>query len=407
MVTPLVMVMPYKAFVKKATQEGFAVSAIWDPSLASVMPTGPAGFPAYLKEVEGLAEDFILADFTDAEEFAETIEKAAANSGAQQIYHVGQETSMLAAYEIADELGKAVNPPRSIRLLNDKAEMRKLLTAHGLSSVQYAYAQRWQDVESMIGDFRLPAIVKPTDLAGSRGVLKLTDRAQLADWGRLLESYDYTGPVLIEEFLDGPEFSVESISVRGEHHIIGITRKILGPPPSVVEAGHVHPVAESSQTKAIATLTRHLLRVTGYQNGPAHTEVIWTKRGPKIVESQARLGGDRIPQLVEMATGFDIERAIFRALKGEALDPKTRSDVARVHYFSFKPGVLRSVDGLDAVRDLDFVAELSFPFSPGDVIPETVDSKTRHGYVTLSGKDEAETETRLELIKSLVTVVTE
>ncbi|SDY89565.1 ATP-grasp domain-containing protein [Amycolatopsis xylanica] len=406
MVTPLVMVMPYKAFVEKATQEGFAVCAIWDPGMGPMMPPG-FNFPEYLKEVEQHADSLMYADFTDREELARVIGKAVQNTGAELVYHVGMEASMVPAYEIADELGAAVNPPRSIRLLNNKHEMRKLLATHGLSSVQYAHADHWQEVEALLDGFRLPVVVKPTDLAASQGVFKLTDRSQLADWGKLLESYDYDGPVLIEEYLDGPEFSVESMSIRGEHHVIGVTRKILGPPPTFVEAGHVHPVAESAQTQAIATLTKELLRVSGYQTGPVHTEVIWTQRGPKIVESQARLGGDRIPQLVQMATGFDLEREIFRALKGGPITPKTRGDVARIHYFSFIPGTIKSIDGLDIVRDLEFVGDVSFPFEVGGTLPVTVDSRTRHGFVTFHGKDEAETDARLDLIKALVRVITE
>jgi biotin carboxylase len=401
----LVMVMPYKAYLLAARQEGFRVCAIWDPSLSSVMPTSPSDFPAYLEELRGIADEFILTDFADEPGFAEVIRRAAKDFDADLIYHVGQEDSMLATYRVAEELHKEVNPSRSVELLNDKLAMRRLLAEHGVSAVRFAAADRWPDVAVLLDGFTMPVVVKPTELAGSRGVLLLHAKEELDEWGRLLDSYGYQGPVLVEEYLRGQEYSVESISSGGEHHVIGVTTKSLSEPPLFVETGHLHPTPESPLTKQIADLAVQLLTLTGYRTGPAHTEVIYTRDGPKLVESQARLAGDRIPVLVKLATGFDINRAIFRALAGRPLDPVTPQRYARVAYLEYPTGVLRSVTGLDAVRELDFVAELSFPFEVGDVIPKTVDSKTRHGYVVLHGDSPEQAAQRVTQARSMIDVV--
>lgn len=400
----LVMVMPYKAYLLAAKQEGFRVCAIWDPSLSSVMPTSPRDFPAYLEELRGIADEFVLTDFDDEVGFADVVARAAKEFDADLIYHVGQENSMLATYRVAEQLGKAVNPAGSIELLNDKLAMRRLLAEHGVSTIKFAAADRWQDVAALLDDFTLPVVVKPTELAGSRGVFLLRSKDELAEWGRLLDSYGYAGQLLVEEYLQGQEYSVESISVDGVHHVIGVTTKSLSEPPLFVETGHLHPTPESPRTEAIADLAVQLLTLTGYRTGPAHTEVISTADGPKLVESQARLAGDRIPVLVKLATGFDINRAIFRALAGRPLDPVVPKRYARVAYLEYPTGVLRSVRGLDAVRALDFVAELSFPFVVGDVIPPVVDSKTRHGYVVLHGVSPEQVVERVAEIRSMIDV---
>ncbi|MEU4247175.1 ATP-grasp domain-containing protein [Amycolatopsis sp. NPDC026612] len=400
----LVMVMPYKAYLLAAKQEGFRVCAIWDPSLSSVMPTSPRDFPAYLEELRGIADEFVLTDFDDEVGFADVVAQAAKDFDADLIYHVGQENSMLATYRVAEQLDKAVNPAGSIELLNDKLAMRRLLAEHGVSTIKFAAADRWQDVAALLDDFTLPVVVKPTELAGSRGVFLLRSRDELAEWGRLLDSYGYAGQLLVEEYLQGQEYSVETISVEGVHHVIGVTTKSLSEPPLFVETGHLHPTPESPATKAIADLAVELLTLTGYRTGPAHTEVISTAGGPKLVESQARLAGDRIPVLVKLATGFDINQAIFRALAGRPLDPVVPQRYARVAYLEYPTGVLRSVDGLDAVRALDFVAELSFPFVAGDVIPPVVDSKTRHGYVVLHGASPEEVVERVAEVRSMIDV---
>lgn len=401
----LVMVMPYRAYLRKAQDEGFRISTIWDPAVADRLYGAHAS--QYLQDVEALADDFRLVDFTDRAAYAEAIRAAVRETDADHVWHVGGEDTMMLAYEVADELGKAVNTPRSVALLNDKLAMRTLLRDRGISSVRFAAAERWQDVAPLLADFTLPVVVKPTTLSGSRGTFLLTDPADLPAWSETLASYHYDGPLLIEEHLRGQELSVETLTVRGEHHVIGVTRKLLGPLPHFVELGHVFPEPDTAHTRRAAALAVELLDVVGYQCGPAHTEVILTASGPRIVESQARLGGDKIPEIIQLATGFDMKRGMFAALAGRAprLDPA--ESVGHIAYLSLPNGILRSVSGLDEVRGLDFVDTLSFPFSVGDVVPETVNSKTRHGYVILTGADAAQARARADQVRELIKVEVE
>jgi hypothetical protein len=233
----LVMVMPYQAYIRKAQAEGFRIHAIWDPAEAERLFGAEAA--QYLRDVEAFADGFRLVDFTDHAAYADAIRAAVRETDADHVWHVGSEESMMLAYEVADELGKAVNSPRSVALLNDKLAMRTLLRNKGISAVRFAIAEHWTDVAALLADFTLPVVVKPTTLSASRGTYLLTDPADLPAWGETLAAYRYDGPLLIEEYLRGPEFSVETLTVRGEHHLIGVTRKLLGPLPHFVERGHL------------------------------------------------------------------------------------------------------------------------------------------------------------------------
>ncbi|GAB3878824.1 hypothetical protein GCM10027612_03630 [Microbispora bryophytorum subsp. camponoti] len=133
----LVMVMPYRAFVIKAREEGHRICAVWDPALQT---------PDYLAGIADLADAFVLTDFADPVAFDRTVRQAVRDFDADLVYHIGAEESMLATYRIAEDLGKAVNPARSIELLNDKLQLRRLLAEHDLSPVRFAHAARWQDV---------------------------------------------------------------------------------------------------------------------------------------------------------------------------------------------------------------------------------------------------------------------
>lgn len=400
--TNLVLVMPYRAFVTKARQEGFRVGAVWDPRVAESIFGADAG--GYLDGVAAAAADFRLTDFADQARYRADVRAAAADLDAALVHHVGQEESMLDAARFAEELGLAVNPAAAVALLNDKLALRELLTRHGVSPVRYAHAARPAEVAGVLDGFRGPVVVKPTALSGSRAVRLVRDRAGLDRWAALAASYGYTGPVLVEEYLDGPEYSVETISVDGVHHVVGVTRKRLGPPPLFVESGHRHPAPPGPAAAAMGRLTRRMLALTGYRTGPAHTEIRFTRAGPRIVESQARLGGDRIPQLVQHATGVDLERAVFAALAGRPPAAPTRHGVAAVHYFDLPIGEVTSLDGVEAARALPGVHELSLPFAVGGRIPPTVDWRTRHGFVVVSGATAADVDATLDRVRATLRV---
>jgi biotin carboxylase len=396
----LLLVMPYRAYLGKAKAEGFRVGAVWDPKVAAGIFGGLA--ERYLADVRAGADAYWEADFDDPVAYERVLRTAAREFDADLLYHVGQEESMGLAALVAEDLGLAVNSANSVHRLNDKIALRQLFAEHGLAPVRYADAPDWRSARALLQGFDLPVVVKPTRLSGSRGVVLVHDLDEFEAWGAALDEMDYTGPVLVEEYLTGPEFSVETISVHGEHHVIGVTDKRLGAPPLFVEVGHAHPAPASVDAATIGALVVATLTVAGYRTGPAHTELRVTPSGPRIIESQARLGGDRIPRLVHLATGIDLERAVFAALAGRTPPARTTSRVAWIHYFSLPTGVLRSVEGLDAIRALPFVDELSFPFTPGDTVPVTVDWRTRHGFVVVSADSQDQAATRVAEAETLL-----
>jgi len=398
------MVMPYLDYPAAARERGFDLCAVWDPAVARRIFGAAA--ERYLADMAEAADELRLADFGDHAGLRRVLESAVAEYRPRYLYHVGGEDTMALTYRVAEEHGLAVNSSRAIETLNDKLALRRVLAERNLSPVQFAHAAHWEEVAGLLPQFRLPVVVKPTGLSGSRGVRLVREPGELDGWGRLLAGYGYTGSVLVEEYLDGPEFSVETISVRGRHHVIGVTRKQVGEPPFFVESGHVHPEPESAATAAMAELVAATLTAAGYDTGPAHTEVKLTSRGPRVVESQARPGGDKIPRLVRLSRGFDIAGGIFDALAGNPLRPATGTGTARIHYFSLPIGVVTSVAGLDAARDLPFVHELSFPFAPGDAVPETVDWSTRHGYVVVRGDSAAHTDELVAQVERTLRVTT-
>jgi biotin carboxylase len=272
--------------------------------------------------------------------------------------------------------------------------------------VRFAAAATRGEVAGALDRVGYPAVVKPAALAGSRGVFLWQSPGDHAAWTSLIDEYGYHGPFLVEEYLRGPEYSVETLSQDGQHHVVGITQKQLGPAPLFVEVGHIHPAPlPEDQRRPIEELTTAFLTACGYRFGPAHTEVIWTPGGPRIVESQARLGGDRIPRLIELSTGLDVEREIFGALAGRRLEPASHTGTALVRFFTFRAGRVDAVHGVEAARRLGYVDELVLTLQPGETVSVVRDSKSRHGHVIVSGASPREALARSEQVLSMLEVI--
>ncbi|PRH79877.1 phosphoribosylglycinamide synthetase [Streptomyces solincola] len=392
----LLMVMPYSQFVRKAAEAGFEVWAIWDPSLRE---------RSYLDEVAEHARELLLTDFSDEAGLRALVAETVRAHDIGTVLHLGAEESMPPVVAESEALGVSRNPASAITLLNDKAAMRGLLAEHGLSAVRSEPAATAEGVAAAVARMELPVVVKPARASGSRGVALIRDAAGLAEWTARVAEAKLAGPYLVEEYLAGPEYSVETLSVDGVHHVVGVTAKRTTGAPYFVEISHVHPAPLAEEARgALHAVVIGLLDLAGYRFGPAHTEVILTAAGPRIVESQTRLGGDRIPLLIETAADFDIEAAIFRALAGEPLRVPAPRHTASVGFFFLTPGKLESVAGLDAIRALPYVQALHFPFAAGDELPATTSSFTRHGYVVVDAESPADAADRIARVRGLLRV---
>jgi biotin carboxylase len=324
------------------------------------------------------------------------------------VLHLGSEATQMAVCEQADAMGLALNSPHSLAQINDKAAMRALLSARGISPVISIKAGSPAEAEQILRErAELPVVVKPARLDGSRAVRLIERPGDIDGWREELAGLGYQGSVLIEEYLRGPEFSVETLTARGAHHVVGITAKRLGLPPHFVEMGHLHPAPLPDQARAAITeLVVTYLEATGYRFGPAHTEVILTAAGPRIVESQARLGGDRIPLLVELASGFDVEAAVFTALAGDPVEPPPAPRFGAISFFDFGTGYLRAIEGAHDIDRQPYVHALKLKVGPGDALTPVTSSSTRHGYVVVAAETAQQADERLADARARLNVLT-
>jgi biotin carboxylase len=238
------------------------------------------------------------------------------------------------AAELAQRLNVAGIGRAAAAAARDKIEMRRHFAQAGLwTPKQITLAEA---VANRPADFRLPAVVKPVMGFASLNVLRIDDWSQL-DWVRSVigkENHptlpDPGAAYLVEEYIDGPEFSVESC-VSGDTIVhYAVTKKFTSPEPYFEEVAHVTPAPlPAADVQRLFETADKAIRALGLDRCATHTEIrLSPTYGPAVIEVAARLGGDKIPYLVELTTGASPSQALSRALLGDTVP--ARAD-ARAH----------------------------------------------------------------------------
>ncbi|MFD7334994.1 ATP-grasp domain-containing protein [Streptomyces violascens] len=295
---------------------------------------------------------------------------------------------------IAAGLGLAGLAEESVDQVRDKTSMRRRIDAAGLRAPRHAPAASPAELQAAAGHVGFPCVLKPADSAGSIHVSRADNLAELraayrilADDQRLDLGRRLDGRVLVEEYLDGPEVSVEGyVSAAGQITIVAVTSKLLGPEPYFVELGHiVQADLTGTQRRAVESYVTDVVAALGVTVGPFHCELRLLADGPVLIELGARMGGDHIPELVEIATGVSLPHLAVAAHVG--LDPRDvplgapRAKHAAIRFFT-APGRTRyrTARGLDALRARPDVLDAELYLRPGDEIPPDHDFRCRIGH---------------------------
>jgi len=292
---------------------------------------------------------------------------------------------------VARELGLVgIDEDTALKATN-KAEMRVALKQNGVPIPKFFRVSNEVEYNRAVSNFTVPFIVKPADSSGSRGIIKVEDISNLE---LVSEAYSYcrpfsrNGDVVVEEYMNGPEVSVETLSVDGACHVIQITDKLTTGSPHYVEMGHSQPTRHDKETSdLISEVAIAANKAVGIKNGPSHTEIIVTSEGPKIVELGARLGGDCITtHLVPLSTGVNMVEACIRIALGEKPDlTKKWDNGSAIRYFKQHAGVLRAIKGVGEAKKIPGIQQISFVHEVGEDITNITSSGSRLGFVIAQG----------------------
>lgn len=302
------------------------------------------------------------------------------------------------------------NAPRPVRLTRDKLAMRALLATSGVPTIPYRRCTRLDDLIAFLEEVGDPVIVKPAKGAGSAGVALVgAPDAAAAAWEAAHDEAG-AGGVIAEAYIEGEEFSVDTMSYEGEHEIVAIAEKLTTGAPHFVELGHQAPARLSGAREAqVAKVVTDFLVAIGQWCGPAHTEFKFRGDEVLIIESQTRTGGDQIWELNRLATGYDMHIATMRhLLSGVRMVqwlPHRRG--AAVRFFSAAPGRIVSVEGATTAAASAGVRRFKLDAAADDKVSPLTRSSARLGYVVCDADTVGEARLRAEAAHARVKVVTD
>lgn len=335
------------------------------------------------------ADKAIVVNITSEDE----VLKVAREEKIDGVIHPCSEVSMSVMGRLNDELGlSGISREQAIRATN-KHLMREAFEKANAPSPKSILTENAEDAWSRLQDeFTTDGILKPSRNSGSRGIAKVTRDMDKADF---LKAYDTAlnesrdKSVLIEQFIDGPEFSVEIIVWNGEVNVLTVTDKKTTGAPHFVELGHNQPSCFSAaDVETLKSAAVAGVKALGVNNCACHAEAKLMDGKAYLMEIGARLGGDFIStELTHLSTGINMVVAAINVALGVEpdLNPKEEPKSVCIRYFCPTPGKLVSISNTEILAD-PRVYLWEIYHKEGDEIPEVTSSLCRSGHVIVTEK---------------------
>ncbi len=287
---------------------------------------------------------------------------------------------------LAKNLNLPCNSDECIINSTNKYQMRQALKKAGVST-PFFYSVT--DINQLpLGAITYPVIVKPTDRSGSRGITKVVCERQLEQAVKCAVEHSFEKKAIVEEYIEGQEYSCESISFEGKHTLLAVTKKFTTGAPHFIETGHIEPsnLDKEMLLKVQETVFAGLTALK-IQNGASHAEFRISPLGEvKIIEIGSRMGGDCIgSHLVQMSTGYDFVKMVIDTASGKSPD-----------FSLVNQGMPVAIRFIFEKKDLDVLEKIKIEdadsikfISPIDRIGErkVVDSGTRYGFYIVANKN--------------------
>lgn len=394
----------------------------WRVVLADGNPS-PPGLP--------LADEFLHIDLADRTGMATAAARLKETAGLDGVFTAGTDFSATVAW-VAERVGLPGIPYETALRATDKALMRETFLSRGVPSPRYLVVNGSPDLKGEastngggrsgpasagefgtlpgLSDLGLPVVVKPVDNMGARGTRRIDDPSQLAEAVATAVSFSRSRRAIVEEYLEGPEFSIDAIVEEGRITLCGIADRHIAFAPHFIEMGHTMPTAADQATvEAIVAAFEKGVRALGITSGAAKGDVKLTARGPAIGEIAARLSGGYMSGWTYpyssgvMPTAAALNLAV--GLPAGDLSPRW-SMVSAERAFISIPGRVARIAGYEAARKLPAVKEAFLRARSGDSVSFPRNNVEKCGnFISQAATREAATSAAEEAARSVVVLL--
>ena len=330
----------------------------------------------------------------------------------------GVEYAVPFAARLAELLGLPGAGTAAALVLRDKTAQREITAAAGVPNPRSIPVRSAAEAAQAMREIGGPVVVKPANRQASVGTELVRDLADLDDaWGRCADQDEgvmvpdrpFAVHMLVEQLVQGQEYSVELVVRHGRVLLANLTEKHLFGGARPIEQGHLLPAAVPDAVRdELFELTGRVVASVGFDSGIVHCEWIVAADGPFLVECAGRMPGDGIADLISLAWGTDLYAAVLEVLSGTEPElPPAPSRWAAVWFGMGDAGTVTAVEGVEQARSLPGVEHVTVTVAVGDVVLGARSSWSRSVCAGATGDSPAAALGRAQAAVAAVRLVTD
>lgn len=307
--------------------------------------------------------------------------------GVDAIVTAATDKPLVMMARVAEKYGFPFYSVETAQWSTDKYQMKQRFLEGGVPCARGRLIAKVEEAD----DLYYPLIVKPRDNSGSRGVKLCRNKEELQEAMQEALQYSHLDTVLVEEYIEGQEYSIEGLHYEGKSEVIQFTEKTTTEFPYNVELAHKQPAnLTEKQKEEIRDVISKIAQCMHFENCPSHTELKINERGIFIIETSPRLGGDYITStLVPLSTGINMEDQLLNIALGGKVDTQTGrvEKASGVCFFCLPEGVVKRIDPqINEVASWPGVYSFELKLKEGDEVHQITSSLNRYGEFILVGK---------------------
>jgi biotin carboxylase len=353
-----------------------------------------------------IANKFIPLDFSDEQQLLEICRSEEIDA----IMPINEWGVLPSAY-VCQEMGLIGNSLETANNSTDKGRMRDCWAILKNGNPDYFVFKTFEELQENINQIGYPCIIKPTfSGGGGRGISVVKSSADLKWSFNFARADDQNNLLICEAFMDGLELTIETLSINGIVNILAISDKFKPDLRTRVSTSLNFPANISEKDEYdVITLVKKAVLALGIKNGMAHSEVILTSSGPKMVETGARGGGSHIfPLIIEATSGIPAPLLYAKLLVGEKIKLNETTKIPVIYRFFNPPyGILKYVKNFDEIKSWKGVLALGVTKEPGDIVGDLKNSLERSGYVVVTAASRKDAEKLADKVEQTLEFVTE
>jgi phosphoribosylamine-glycine ligase len=283
------------------------------------------------------------------------------------------------------------------KAVTNKKIMKNIFKLNSIPTANFVFLKKdFKDKE--LEHISFPAVIKPLDSQGQRGVYKLNDLQQIREYFDDVLSYSREEEALVEEYYENDEITVSGWVENDNIHVLTITDRVTydNYPSIGVCTAHDFPSKHfQSYGNEIIEITNNIVKSFKIHNGPIYFQMLIGNQGIKVNEIACRIGGAYEDEFIPHLTGIDILDLLIDFSLGKNIDYArlrkyelfNNNKKLSVQLLFAKPGRIKSIGDLSKVKKLPGVIQAKINFKPNDEVKEITDATQRVGYMIIEGNN--------------------